>query len=239
MAVQQRYKLTKQVPYFGGFIQNLAIKEGVKFSLEFNENDLVFTVFEDELLVREDLFYKLASLIPNTLFLDDIETREVDEEFVEKRLENIEPTEDVKICPQCLKLLFNEMADEYLDTSLVCSHYLEYPLDDEELLDPHLAMLEIEEGHSFSSEIATFTKDPTENILLLNPYIAEDLFVLTEEDKNRLMSLERPSLKVSVFDEVLKEKIGEFASVRVFYDGFTAGLAYVYRDKKDYIFILQ
>jgi len=186
MAIKQMIGYNSNSRYFAGFLQSLIRESGVKANIaqESKEITLVLDDSDEKSLAR---FSSLSSkYLPHSIFLGDINT--VGEHIDIQREEFISPTYNISLCVRCLEKLTNPSSEHYLDDTLTCHHYSK------------------DEQRSFSDN-TSFSAHYSEGdtLLVVNPRTIDELFIMTEDEKKALFSIEKPTIKVTIKDNGLKE----------------------------------
>jgi hypothetical protein len=175
--------------YFAGFIQQLinitridasvSISNGT-ITLWINNHDRNLQVFDTN----------ISKYLPYSIFLGEIETSEVDEAPTSSQFKSLQY--NIAPCNKCLEMLNDPSSTHYLDESLKCDHYsnsIDKTYEDYTIFSPH-----------YSKNSAVLITDATK---------INDLFIVTEDEIKALFSIEKPTLKVTINDEVLKELTGK------------------------------
>lgn len=184
--IKQTIKFNSPNRYFGGFLQNLINQSEITGSVTQTNNELTLLLDNsDEKKVVE--FNELVSkYLPHSIFLDEINTAQTNEEINNKKFTS--PTYNIAPCNKCIELLTVPSSPEYLNESLKCTHYSnenEESFEDYTIFSPHYS-----EGSS---------------ILITDSSKINDLFIITEDEVKTLFSIEKPTIKVTIKDETLKE----------------------------------
>ncbi len=186
MAIIQTIKYNSKDDYFAGFLQSLVDEVGINGSVSFQDDTVTLTL-DDKDLGKLEKFGELSTkYLPHSMFLGDITTTSEDVEVARSSFKS--KTYNIAPCPRCLELISNPSSPNYLDDNLICSHYSN-------------------EG-DFFEDIATFSPHYTDGsiILLTDPSKIDDLFIMTEKEKELLFSIEKPTIKVTIKDEELKKE---------------------------------
>lgn len=189
MAIKQTIKYNSNNKYFAGFL-NYIINE-VKLEGSVTQKDNVITLLIDDKDEKKlQSFSKITTkYLPHSIFLGDIETSNVQDIVYKKPFSS--PTYDIALCPRCLEDLTRPSSDKYLDDTIKCDHYSnpkEEQKQDLTLYSPHY------------SNCCT--------LLLCDASMVDELFIMTNDEKKVLFSIEKPSIKVTIKDENLKQMTG-------------------------------
>ena len=195
MPIVQTIKYNSENNYFAGFLQNTINKSGILGSVEQKDNEIILKLDNsDEESLNE--FNSLAKYIPHSIFMGEIETSESDEKIAPSDFKskdyNISP------CAKCIELVNDPSSEHYLDESLICNHYSNDAVEsysDHTIFSPH------------------YSDDCT--LLVTDSNKLSDLFIITEDEAKVLFSIEKPTIKVTIKDETLKELVGDkFINIR-------------------------
>ena len=190
MAIKQTIKYNSQNKYFAGFLNYIKNEVKIEGSVTFNKNEIVL-LLDDKDEKKLELFSKITSkYLPHSVFLGDIQTNRVDETVYSKPF--VSPSYDIALCPRCLEDLTRPSSNRYLDDTIKCNHYSNNEVKQEQdltLYSPH------------------YSKCCT--LLLCNASKVDDLFIMTDDEKKILFSIEKPTIKVTIKDEVLKQMTGK------------------------------
>lgn len=188
MAIIQTINFNSTNNYFAGFLQELIKQSGINGEVAFGDYKITLTLDDSDSLALEE-FSKLCNrYLPYSLFLGDINTSMTDTNVTKSdyRSENY----DIALCPKCLEMITRPDSPHYLSDTVICNHYSNTgkSVEDYTTFSPHYS-----EGCS---------------VLLTDATKVDDLFIMTDEEKKALFSIEKPSIKVTVADETLKELTG-------------------------------
>jgi len=190
MAIKQTIKYNSQNKYFAGFLNYIKNEVKIEGSVTFNKNEIVL-LLDDKDEKKLELFSKITSkYLPHSVFLGDIQTNRVDETVYSKPF--VSANYDIALCPRCLEDLTRPSSNRYLDDTIKCNHYSNNEVKQEQdltLYSPH------------------YSKCCT--LLLCNASKVDDLFIMTDDEKKILFSIEKPTIKVTIKDEVLKQMTGK------------------------------
>jgi hypothetical protein len=120
------------------------------------------------------------------MFIEDITTEIVDG--------TINPSEvvcepcNIAPCPKCLDDISNPASEHYLDDSLVCTHYSNK--------EPY-----------YDSDTTAFSPHYTKGscILVCDASKIDEMFILTDDEKKLLFSIEKPTIKATIKSDEIKE----------------------------------
>jgi len=190
MAIKQIITYNSQNKYFAGFLNYIINEVKLEGSVEQKDGKIILLI-EDKNQKKLESFSKVvAKYLPHSIFLGDIETLTVDDIPHKKSFKS--PTYDIALCPRCLEDLTRPSSDKYLDDTVRCNHYSNETVLDEPdyaLFSPHYS--------------ACCT------VLLCKASKVDNLFIMTNDEKKVLFSVEKPTIKVTIKDEVLKQMTGK------------------------------
>ncbi|NPA27989.1 MAG: hydrogenase [Epsilonproteobacteria bacterium] len=184
--IRQKIKYISPNCYFAGFLQNIINKSGIKGEVEQKDKEIILKLDDS----NEELLYKFSELstkeLPHSIFIEDIKTEVVDEEIGNNKIEC--PPCNISLCPKCLEDISNPASSHYLDDSLLCTHYSNkepFYYSDTTNFSPHYS--------------------PGASILVCDASKIDELFILTNEEKKLLFSIEKPTIKATIKSEEIKE----------------------------------
>lgn len=185
MAIKQIIDYKGNNTYFAGFMNSLMTESEINGSITFDSKKITVLVSDTDSNKLENFISLTNKYLPHSIFLGDIETLVVSE--------NIEPKEfnsmsyDIAPCSKCMEKLLDPSSETYLNDSLLCNHYSNNET-------------------KIYQDLNTFSPNYSDNsvLLLANPEKIDDLFIITENEKKVLFSIEKPTIKVTLKDENLK-----------------------------------
>jgi len=185
MAIKQIIKYNSPNKYFAGFLNNMIKETGIEGSVT-QQKDEIILLLDDKDEKKLEAFSQITSkYLPHSIFLGDIQTNYVDEVVFYKPFNS--PAYEISLCNRCLENITNPSSPHYLDDTIRCKHYSnEEVIEEQDLImySPH------------------YSKSST--LLLCDAKKVDDLFIITEEEKKILFSIEKPTIKVTIKDEELK-----------------------------------
>jgi len=200
MAIVQKIQYFSENQYFAGFLQNMIDESSLHASVEQKNNEIVLTIDE-----KDDkglaLFSELTTNhLPHSLFLGDITTNSVAIEIKKSQIKS--ENYDISLCRRCLEELQNPSSQHYLDDNLQCNHYNNTPL--ENTIDNNTFTPNFSEGST---------------LLVVDPSKISELFIITKDEHKALFSIEKPTIKVTIKDQELKELTGKkFINIKSTYN---------------------
>jgi len=121
MAIKQTIKFNSKNEYFAGFLQNIVDVSDIKGGVTF-ENDKVVLVLDDsDTDSLENFSNNAQKLMPHSVFMGNIDTDNEQLDIKSTRLKS--KNYNIALCPTCLDILTNPASSDYLNDSIVCSHY--------------------------------------------------------------------------------------------------------------------
>ena len=190
MAIKQTITYNSANKYFAGFLNYILKEVKLEGSVTQSKNKIELLIDDKDEKKLESFSKVVAAYLPQSIFLGDIDTKTVDEVVYSKPFKS--PSYEIALCPRCLEDLTRPSSDKYLDDTIRCNHYSNDTVFDEPdytLFSPH------------------YSKCCT--VLLCNASKVDDLFIMTNDEKKVLFSIEKPTIKVTIKDEVLKEMTGK------------------------------
>jgi hypothetical protein len=191
MAVIQTIKYNSTNSYFTGFLQAVVDESGIVGSVEQDKDTITLKLEYNNEHDNLTEFNEFATkYIPHSIFLDTIETKFDDISITPTNFKskdyNISP------CAKCIEMLNDPSSEYYLDESLKCNHYsndAKEEYSDNTIFSPHYS-----EGST---------------LLVTDANSVGELFIVTEDEIKALFSIEKPTLKVTIQDEILKNITGK------------------------------
>ena len=197
--IKQTIKYPSSNTYFAGFLQEIIDESAIKGSVEQKKNEIVLCLDDKD----EEALKKFSELttkyLPHSFFIEDIKTEVIEGEVTP--LNFVSKPYDIGLCPRCLEAIKDPASSHYLDDSLVCTHYKNKPFysNDTTIFSPHYS-----EGSS---------------ILVCDSSKVDELFILTDEEKKLLFSIEKPTIKVTIKSDEIKEFTGrDFIDIKAPYN---------------------
>jgi len=188
--IVQEIKYNSDNSYFAGFLQNIIKQSGINGSVKF-ENNIITLILDDKDTKALEQFSELSNkYLPHSFFIDKITTNSKDVSIGQKELKsdmyNIAP------CPKCLEDLTDPASPTYLDDNIVCKHYSNSV--------PH-----------YDNDSTFFTPHFTDGcaVLVADPSKIDELFIMTQKEKEVLFSIEKPTMKVTIASDEIKELTGK------------------------------
>jgi hypothetical protein len=184
MSIKQTITYKSENSYFAGFLHSLIEQSGIEGSVTFEDTKITLLLSQNDLQKLETFSKMATKYLPHSIFLGDIETQETKEIAYKKPFSSA--TYNISLCAQCIEKLLNPASENYLDDTLLCNHYGNTPqnYEDKNSFSPHY------------SDGAT--------LLVIDPAKINELFILTDDEKKVLFSIEKPTIKVTILDEELK-----------------------------------
>ena len=190
MAIKQIIAYNSTNTYFAGFLNYILKEVKIEGSVTQNENEIILLLDDKDEKKLESFSKIVTKYLPHSIFLGHIQTKTVEETVYNKPFTS--PTYDIALCARCLEDLTRPSSAKYLDDTVRCDHYSNETVYDEPdytLYSPH------------------YSKCCT--VLLCNASKVDDLFIMTNDEKKVLFSVEKPSIKVTIKDEALKQMTGK------------------------------
>lgn len=190
MAIKQVIQYNSDNKYFAGFLQSMIDESGVAGSLSQSDGSIVLRLEGEDTSALEEFSILSSKYLPHSLFLGEIQTFNVDTHSIESKLSS--PSYNIAACPRCLESLTNPASEDYLNDSLKCTHYSNETIKDffdDKYYSPH---------YSEGSEL-----------LVVDSGLINKLFMMTDAEVKALLSIEKPTLKVTIKDQTLRELTGK------------------------------
>ncbi len=190
MPVKQIIEYNSPNDYFAGFLQNIIDQSEIKASVTFKNRKITLLIDNEDEHGLNHFNQLVSKYLPHSMFIGEIQTLSSDEIIEETHIHpkpyNIAP------CAKCLEMLNDPASPYYLDESLKCDHY-----NNLETMN--------------SSDYTIFSPHYSKGcgVLITDTSKINDLFIVTEDEVRTLFSIEKPTLKVTIKDETLKELTGK------------------------------
>jgi len=156
----------------------------------FDEN-IITLILDDSDTTTLEKFSEFSNLyLPHSIFLTKITTNAKDIDILNTIFRS--KTYNIAPCPKCLEDLTDPSSPLYLDDSLVCKHYSNdtaFYDNDSTFFTPH-----------YTDGCAVLIADATK---------IDELFIMTQKEKEALFSIEKPTIKVTIASDELKGLTGK------------------------------
>lgn len=200
MAIVQKIEYKSGNQYFAGFLQNMINESSLNASVEQNKNEIVLTIDEKDENALATFSELTSKYLPHSLFLGEITTSKEDVEI--KNSNVVSDNYNISLCGRCLEELQSPSSAHYLDDNLKCTHY------------NNTVPENIVDNNTFTPN---FSEGST--LLVVDPSKISDLFIITKDEHKSLFSIEKPTIKVTIKDEELKELTGKkFINIKSTYN---------------------
>jgi len=186
MAIKQTIKYNSDNEYIAGFLQTIINDSELNASVSKTEKEITLLIDENDPEALERFSQNTQKYLPYSVFIGDIDTTQQEELDVNKssfKSKNY----NIALCPKCLLKLTDPASENYLDDSLICDHY------------SNSGNKDFKDVHNYS---AHYTKGDT--LLVVDTSKLDKLFYLTQNEVDALLSIEKPTIKVTIKDEDLK-----------------------------------
>ena len=190
MAIKQTIQYNSNNTYFAGFLQDIINNSDIKASISQSDKTIVLHIDDND----KDALIKFSEnttlYLPHSIFLGDIET--LKEELHVESSDFKSKAYNISLCIRCLEQLTNPASERYLDDTLTCKHYSntkESDFIDNTNYSPH-----------YSNR---------DTLLVVDSSKIDELFIVTDDEIKALLSIEKPTIKVTIKDEILKELSGK------------------------------
>ena len=190
MAIKQTIKYNSTNTYFAGFLQDVINESNIKASVSQNNNEIILLVDDSDKEALARFSENINKFQSHSIFLGEIDTVKEESDF--EASEFISNSYNISLCPRCLEKLTDPASESYLDDYIKCNHYSNS--DDKDFID----------FTTFSPHYADGS-----TLLLTNSQKINELFLMTEDEIKALLSIEKPTIKVTIKDETLKEFTGK------------------------------
>ena len=187
--IKQLIKYNSDGTYFAGFLQSLIDESGISGSVSQDEHYITLKLDATQQKEAEVFDGLCAKYLPHSLFVEAIESKPLEFTITPSTFRS--QSYEIAPCPKCLELLTNPASELYLDDNVVCNHYSN-------------------DGVSIT-DTATYTPHYTDQdtLLVVDSSKINELFYITQKEQEVLFSIEKPTIKVTIKDETLKELTGK------------------------------
>ena len=183
--IKQIIKYSSNNEYFAGFLQNIINKSKILGSVEQKDGEIILKLDDS----NEEALEKFSELstkeLPHSIFIEDIKTVVEDGEVTPSNFKS--KPYNIALCPKCLEDISNPASPHYLDDSLVCTHYCNEPYYDSD-------------ATSFSPHYSKGS-----SILVCDSSKIDEMFILTDDEKKLLFSIEKPTIKATIKSQEIKD----------------------------------
>jgi len=200
MAIVQKIQYNSDNRYFAGFLQNMLDESSLKGSVSQSKNEITLTIDEPDTKALAVFSELTTNHLPHSLFLGEVKTTQEDVSFDGTTI--VSENYDISLCSRCLEKVQDPSSQDYLNDALVCNHYSNNAIDN-------------------TPDYNTFTPNFSEGstLLVVDPTKISDLFIITKDEYQALFSIEKPTIKVTIKDEELKELTGkQFINIKSTYN---------------------
>ena len=200
MAIVQKIQYNSENRYFAGFLQNMLDETSLNGNITQDKNEITLTIDEKDEKSLASFSEMTSQYLPHSLFLGNITTNRVDTEIKNEKF--ISDNYEISLCRRCLEALQDPSSEHYLDDNIKCNHYSNNQIDT------------IVDNNTFTPN---YSEDST--LLVVDPSKISDLFIITKDEHKALFSIEKPTIKVTIKDEELKELTGKkFINIKSTYN---------------------
>jgi len=184
MAIKQVIQFNSTNEYFKGFLQTIIKESEIKGSVSQKNNEITLLLDDKESSKLEKFSELSDKYLPHSIFLAEIKTTQEDIE-IDPSDESSKPY-NIGLCPKCLEILTDPASENYLNDDLKCTHY--------------------SNTAGYYSDTTFFTPHYTQGcaVLVADSSKIDELFIITDKEKEVLFSIEKPTIKVTIRDEELK-----------------------------------
>ena len=186
MAIVQKIEYNSSNTYFAGFLQYMITESNLNASVTKNKNEIVLKIDDSDTKAITIFSELTGKYLPHSLFLGTIDTLKEDIEVKKSNFKS--ENYDISLCAKCLEEIQDPSSLHYLDDTLQCNHYSNTPN-----IIP-----------SIDHNIFTPNYSQGATLLLTDPSKIDELFIITKDEYQALLSIEKPTIKVTIKDEELK-----------------------------------
>ena len=227
MPFVQRIAYKAPHTYFAGYLREILKDSSLKGFVSFSGDAVTLVLEEDTPEALERFSTAIARMLPYSLFMGPVDSH-LQTEVPEMSDFTVEPAA-VSLCPRCLQGLFDPASPDYQNQSMVCTHYgADLPHFEITPVDIPAAAQTLQEGSDVTIGERTFrtTYREGDTLFVTDASRLNDLLLLSPQELNILLSIEKPLLKTAIQDESLKTATGKnVIRVKLFDDAPTALLA--------------
>lgn len=207
MPLLQTISYNADQPYLAGFLQQLIDQSGLNASVAFDGKQISLMMDENDVEALERFSARINSDLPHSLFIGEIQNSHSDAAVVPSAFDS--KRADLPLCPSCLRELFDKASPDYCNSALQCSHYGSAPAPSAPV-DMEATFKKLMENGSVTIGERTYRRayETGDMLMLTNPSAIGRMLLLSTEEVQALMSIEKPVIKVALQDEKLKEETG-------------------------------
>jgi len=191
MAIKQTIKYNSNSTYFAGFIQDIINQSNIKANVSQSENEILLLIDDSDEKALKEFSENINKFLPHSIFLGEINIAREEVEF--EALEFKSSSYNISLCTRCLDDLTNPDADNYLDDYMKCNHYSN-SADNNDFIDFTTFSQRYKDG---------------DTLLVTDTKTLDELFIMTEHEVKALLAIEKPTIEVTIKDEVIKELTGK------------------------------
>ncbi|HIC10548.1 MAG TPA: hydrogenase, partial [Campylobacterales bacterium] len=188
--IRQVIEFNSDFQYFAGFLNHIVQQSSINANVKFQNRKVILEIDETDKEKVQKFSDEVTKYLPHSLFLGEIDTSNFDGDL--EKHNSISPDYEIAPCNFCIEELSNETSPHYLDNGYRCSHYSN-------------------KGELFLEDEFTYSPNYSENsiLLLTNSAKFDELFIATDDEKKALFSIEKPTLKLTIRNQELKELTGK------------------------------
>ena len=227
MAFVQRIAYKAPHTYFAGYLREILKDSGLKGSVSLTGSHVTLGLEDEETEALERFSSSIATLLPYSLFMGPVDSQQAD---VLPHANEFNPVAAaVSLCPRCLQALFDPASPDFENQSLLCSHYgADVAPEPVTPVDITASALSLQKGNEVTvgSRLYRTTYREGDTLFITDASKMSDLLLLSPQELNLLLSIEKPVLKTAIQDETIKTLTGKnVIRVKLFDDAQSALLA--------------
>ncbi len=190
MAIKQTIEYNSNNTYFSGFLQALINESEINGNVSQHNKEIVLLLDESDSDVLERFVENTGKYLPHSIFLGEIQSTQEDAVVKPSRLKS--GAYNISLCPKCLQKITDPASENYLDDTIECHHY---------------SNKEVSNFQDLNNYSPHYSKDA--HLLVVDSATLHELFIVTEDETKALFSIEKPTIKVTIKDETLKQLTGK------------------------------
>jgi hypothetical protein len=181
MPIKQTIKYNTDSEYFIGFLQRIADDSNIDAQIYKDDKFITILIDDSDSQALVRFSQNTQKFLPSSIFMGEIDTKNTQERVQKSSF--VSKNYNIALCPKCL---------ENLNDSTVCEHYS----NKDNLIS--------EDTNTYSDNYIT-----GDTVLVVDSSKLQKLFILTQDEIKTLLSIEKPTIKVTIKDEQLKEITGK------------------------------
>ncbi len=190
MAIRQTIEYNSDNTYFSGFLQALIDESEINANVSQHNKEIVLLLDENDPHALECFVENTKKYLPHSIFLGEIQSAQEDAIVKPSRLRS--GAYNISLCPKCLQKITDPASEDYLNDAIECHHY---------------SNKEVSNFQDLNNYSPHYSKNA--HLLVVDSATLHELFIVTQDEMKALFSIEKPTIKVTIKDETLKQLTGK------------------------------